>query len=216
MLPRVPDISRTDILGSLQSLKLHGCLYAPKFLAGLADSGRQIQLRSFELMLEVSDNDETSEQNLARFFQAFQCLQELYINITYSSDTYNGISGSIIGHSNSLQRLVYHERKIIPIDSDDDYGSYEDDDNYLHRLSYRDLGIEPDQGITPFARNDFTRLLQNTCLECVGFCERPSALVCDFDLSLDLKISDSKSGKEITASANPTRSELEAIAYPHR
>lgn len=215
-MPIEPDISRTDILGSLQSLKLQGCRYTPKFLAGLADSGRQIQLRSFELMLEVSDNHETAEQDLAIFFQAFQSLLELYINITYSSDTYNGISGSIIGHRNSLERLVYHERKIIPIDSDDDYGSYEDDDKYLHRPSYRDVGIEPDQDITPFARNDFTRLLQNTCLKCVGFCERPSALVCDFDLSLDLNFSNSKSGKENTASTNTTGSELEALAYPHQ
>jgi hypothetical protein len=187
LLPIVPDISRTDILDCLQSLKLHGCLYAPQFLAGLADSGREIQLRSVELAVEVSDNDEGSEQNLARFFQAFQCLQELYISITYSSDTYNGISGSIIGHRNSLQRLVYHEKKIIPIDSDDDYGSYEDDNNYLHRLSYKDVGIEPDQDITPFARDDFTRLLQDTFLECIGFCERPRALVCKFDGSINLK-----------------------------
>lgn len=200
-------------------MKLQGCLYAPRFLAGLADSGRQIQLRSFELMLEVSDNDDTSEQNLVKFFQAFQSLQELYISITYGSDTYNGISGSIIGHRSSLERLVYHERKIIPIDSDDDYGSYEDDDNYLHRLSYRDVGIEPDQDTTPFARNDFTMLLQNTSLECVGFCERPSALVCDLDLILELNFSNSNSGKENTASTNTTTnttgSELEALAYPH-
>jgi hypothetical protein len=132
-------------------------------------------------MLELLDYDEARERNLAKIFHAFQGLQELYINITYSSDTYRGIYESISSHGTSLRRLVYHERKRIPIDDDDDYGSYEDDDNYQRRLDYRDIDIEPDQDVTPFARNDFTKLLQNTHLECVGFCERPSNLVREFD-----------------------------------
>lgn len=151
------------------------------------DLGRRIQLRSLELILKISDADEAYERDLDRFFQACQSIQELYVNVSYGSDTYNPVSGSIATHCTSLRRLIYHERMRITLDSDDDYGSYEDDDNYQCRLDYGDFDIEPDQDVTPFARNDFIKLLQNAQLKCVGFCERPGALVCNIFQCLVLK-----------------------------
>lgn len=143
------------------------------------DLGGRIQLRSLELILKISDADEACERDFDRVFQACQSIQELYFNVIYGSNTYNPVSGSIATHCTSLRRLIYHERMRITIDSDDDYGSYEDDDIYQRRLDYGDFDIEPDQDVTPFGRSDFTKLLQNEPLTCVGFCERPGALVCD-------------------------------------
>lgn len=161
----------------LLSLRLQKCRNTPAFLAGLANSGHQIRLHTLEVVLTL-DYDDDCEENLGKFLETFQSLQELYIQITYSGDTYSGVSQSIFSHRASLRRLVYHERQKLSLDSDDDYGSYEDNDNYQHQLGYTQVGVDPDQDITPFAREDFYKLLRGTSLECVGFCERPSALVC--------------------------------------
>lgn len=158
-------------------MKLQECINTPAFLAGLVDSGCLIQLRTLELTIKESDHELNWEEDISKFFRAFHSLQELYVQITYHGATYRGISGSISCHCASLRRLVYHERQSLPLDSDDDYGSYEDDDDYQNRLNYRDIGLDSDQDMTPFAKSNFPQMLQNTHLECVGLCERPASLV---------------------------------------
>jgi hypothetical protein len=98
-------------MSNLHTLKLFNCPYSLDLLLKLANQTNDlIKCKSFELVLTTAgslDWDETTENAVSAFLQAFHGLEDLYLMLPETTK-WKIILESILYHEDTLQRLVLH------------------------------------------------------------------------------------------------------------
>lgn len=128
-----PRLTTVDfsVFCSLQSLTLRNCPNQLRLLHSLSTSHHPPQLKRFEacfdfLLYEPGEQQYSSV--VARFLCSFRGLQDLYLRLSNFPESEFCIQDGIRHHQSTLKTLIYHERKLIPIDAD---GLFEDDRDVL-------------------------------------------------------------------------------------
>ncbi|TRX92264.1 hypothetical protein FHL15_006879 [Xylaria flabelliformis] len=93
----------------LQSLKLRLCPGWSSFLRTLYESGRGVNLKSFELKNSIDLTDDFEEYDISDFLNSFTGLEELYLSVVDPSSPFL-LWKAALHHSSSLRRMVYQVR----------------------------------------------------------------------------------------------------------
>ncbi|RDK41038.1 hypothetical protein M752DRAFT_284537 [Aspergillus phoenicis ATCC 13157] len=105
---------------ALQALTLRDCPNELHYLQLLARSSRPVSLRHFEIS---SDYLRESGERLAfiaivEFLLSFRGLQYLYLKVSNFPQLLPGLDDAIHHHRSTLRGLVFHERRLMAIDSE--------------------------------------------------------------------------------------------------
>lgn len=116
---RLPGVQQSPFR-ALQALTLRDCPNELHFLQLLARSPRPVSLRHFEIS---SDYLRESGERLAfiaivEFLLSFRGLQYLYLKISNFPQLLPGLDDAIHHHHATLRGLVFHERRLMAIDSE--------------------------------------------------------------------------------------------------
>ena len=170
-------ISKAFIVPCLRVLKLHNCRGILIFLSTIVNAGAAalLKLKSLELIMKdhaVERDDGTMESPLTRFLQSFKGLEELYLmlhsDIIGPDRWVSCYWDSILHHSSTLKRLIYHERALVPPDPDTAIISFGDlyADNTLYRSPSSD-----DDTTDSYINHVYNTALAQMQLECFGIAD---------------------------------------------
>lgn len=114
---------------ALQALTLWDCPNELHFLQLLARSGRPVSLRHFEISSDYlhASGERLALGALVEFLLSFRGLHYLYLKISNFPQFLPGLDDAIHHHQSTLRGLVFHERRLMAINSEQTFEELRDD-----------------------------------------------------------------------------------------
>ena len=112
---------------SLQALTLRDCSNVLRFLRSLSGSRITLNLREFELCCDFllhEPDDDYEFSSVVNFLFSFRGLRHLRLRLSNFPELGFRVEDAIRHHRPTLESLVYHQRRLAPIDNE---GLFEDD-----------------------------------------------------------------------------------------
>ena len=112
---------------NLQALTLRDCPNVLRFLRSLSGSRISLNLREFELCCDFllhEPDDDCEFSSVVKFLFSFRGLQHLRLRLSNFPELGFRVEDAIRHHRPTLESLVYHQRRLAPIDNE---GLFEDD-----------------------------------------------------------------------------------------
>lgn len=179
-------ITQAFNIGHLQSLKLHHCEGILTFLSTIVGAGLVLRLKSLELIIddEAFEQDGVLRSPLISFLQSFQGLEDLYIMLRSEIPTHHWSScywHSILHHSSTLRRLIYHERRVSYFELPHGLVQSWADNDIVWRS--RDDPLEA-EGMDEPIKHFYNTALAQMELECFGIADCPDMVFFVMNTSL--------------------------------
>ncbi|KAE8155390.1 hypothetical protein BDV40DRAFT_283846 [Aspergillus tamarii] len=105
----------------LRRLTLRHCVNQRQLLRSLARAARLLQLRHVEVCsddLFQAPMDPPASLAIIDFLLAFQGLRHLHLQVSNLPVSLPGFGDALRHHQSTLQSIIYHERRLVPIDND--------------------------------------------------------------------------------------------------
>ncbi|KAL5332505.1 hypothetical protein BJX70DRAFT_392936 [Aspergillus crustosus] len=124
----LPGVQQS-LFRALQALTLRDCPNELHFLRLLARSSRPVSLRHFEISSEYlrESGERLAFIAIVEFLLSFRGLQYLYLKISNFPQFLPGLDDVIHHHQSTLRGLIFHERRLMAVDSERIFEELRDD-----------------------------------------------------------------------------------------
>jgi hypothetical protein len=144
----------------LRKLTLRHCVNQLQLLRSLARSAGALRLRHVEVCsddLLQGPTDPSASLAVIDFLLAFRGLQHLHLQVSNFPLSLPGFHDAVRHHQSTLQSIIYHERRLVPIDND---------------WTFEDV-----RDVSPNWTREIPQLLYHSASAALGLCLSPVAAV---------------------------------------